>query len=189
MRCSAAIDRSGPGTHDPQHLVACATRLEETKQAAESYAAAVRRIAMAATVLGVYRVAETRKHFLSPWLFSEEELAQLGLPDIEVFVRDWGAFEIVRSQWAAHAPAKKSTGGRPGRLVEASALGRALEKTGIGDEDRFLTRVRNDLTPAVERVRDQILANHPEARDFITTQYPAALQQGALDEERDRGGV
>lgn len=144
---------------------------------------------MAATIIGVYRVGETRKHFLTPWLFSEEELQHLGLPDIEHFVRDWGAFEIVRSQWAAHAPAKKSIAGRPGRLIEPSALGRALERTGIGDEERFLRRVRDELTPAVERVRDKILAAHAEARDFVTTGYPQALQQGANDEEGNRGAV
>jgi hypothetical protein len=131
--------------------------------------------------------AETRKHFLTPWLFSDEELKQLGLPDIEYFVQDWGAFETVRSQWAAHARAKKSTRERPGRLIDASALGRALERTGIGEEEQFLRRVRDELTPAVERVRDKILEAHTEARDFITTGYPQALQQGAIDEERSRG--
>lgn len=173
----------------PQHLVTCSKRLAEAHQVSETYAAAVRRIAMAATVIGVYRVGETRKHFLTPWLFSEEELQHLGLPDIEHFVRDLGAFETVRSQWAAHAQAKKSTARSPGRLVDASALGRALERTGIGNEEQFLRRVRGDLTPAVEKVRDRILEAHPEARDFITTGYPQALQQGAIDEERNRGAV
>lgn len=173
----------------PQHLVTCAKRLEEAQQVSETYAAAVRRIAMGATVIGVYRVAETRKHFLTPWLFSEEELRHLGLLDIEHFVRDAGAFETVRSQWAAHAQAKKSTARSPGRLIDASALGQALERTGIGDEEQFLRRVRDELTPAVERVRDKILEAHPEARDFITTGYPQALQQGAIDEERNRGAV
>jgi len=173
----------------PQHLVTCAKRLEEAKEASETYAAAVRRIAMAATVIGVYRVGETRRHFLTPWLFSEEELQHLDLRDIERFVRDSGAFETVRSQWAAHAQAKKSTGGTPGRLIPASALGRALERTGIGDEEQFLRCVRDELTPAVERVRDKVLEAHPEARDFITTGYPKALQQGAIDEEKSRGAV
>lgn len=173
----------------PQHLVTWADRLEETQRVSETYAAAVRRIAVAATVIGVYRVGETRKHFLTPWLFSEEQLQHLGLPDIELFVRDWGAFETVRAQWAAHAPAKKSTARRPGRLIDASALGRALERTGVGDEEQFLRRVRDELTPAVERVRDKILEAHAEARDFITTGYPKALQQGAIDEERNRGAV
>ena len=135
----------------PQHLVTWSKQLEEAHQVSETYAAAVRRIAMAATVIGVYRIGETRKHFFTPWLFSEEELQHLGLPDIEHFVRDLGAFEIVRSQWAAHAQAKKSTARVPGRLVDASALGRALEKTGIGNEEQFLRRVRDDLMPAVER--------------------------------------
>lgn len=173
----------------PQHLVTCAKRLVESQQVSEKYAAAVQRIAMVATVLGVYRVSETRKNFLTPWLFSDEELKQLGLPDIEHFVRDWGAFETVRSQWAAHAPARKSTARRPGRLIDASALGRALERTGIGEEEQFLRRVRDELTPAVERVRDKILEAHAEARDFITTGYQQALQQGAIDEERSRGAV
>ena len=173
----------------PQHLVTYSNRLEEARQVSETYAADVRRIAMAATVIGVYRVGETRKHFLTPWLFSEEELQQLGLPDIEHFVRDLGAFETVRSQWAAHAQAKKSTAQSPGRLVDASALGRALERTGIGNEEQFLRRVRDDLTPAVEKVRDRILEAYPEARDFIMTGYPQALQEGAIDEERNRGAV
>ena len=170
----------------PQHLMTCANQLEETKPVSATCAAAVRRIAMAATVIGVYRVGETRKHFLTPWLFSEEELRRLGLPHIEHFVRDLGAFETVRSQWAAHAQARKSTGRSPGRLIDASALGRALERTGIGDEEQFLRRIRDELTPAVERVRDKILEAYPEARDFITTGYPQALQQGAIDEERNR---
>jgi hypothetical protein len=173
----------------PQHLVTCAKRLEDAHQVSETYAAAVRRIAMAATVIGIYRVGETRKHFLTPWLFSEEELQHLGLPDIGHFVRDSGAFEAVRSQWAAHAQAKRSTARSPGRLIDASALGRALERTGIGDEERFLRHVRDNLTPAVEKVRDKVLEAHPEARDFITTGYPQALQQGAIDEERNRGAV
>ena len=170
----------------PQHLMTCAAQLEETQRVSATYAAAIRRIVMTATVIGVYRVNETRKHFLTPWLFSEDELRQLGLPNIEHFVRDWGAFETVRSQWAAHAQAKKSTALNPGRLIEPSALGRALERTGIGNEDEFLRRVRDELTPAVERVRDKILETHAEARDFITTRYPQALQQGAIDEERRR---
>jgi len=49
-----------------------------------------------------------------------------------------------------------------------------------------LRRVRDELTPAVERVRDKILEAHAEARDF-TTGYLQALQQGANDEERNRG--
>lgn len=173
----------------PQHLMTCAKRLVEARQVSETYAAAVRRIAMGATIIGVYRVGETRKHFLTPWLFSEKALQHLGLPGIKHFVRDLGAFETVRSQWAAHAYAKKSSARRPGRLIDASALGRALERTGIGDEEQFLKRVRDDLTPAVEKVRDKILELHPEARDFVTTGYPQALQQGAIDEERNRGAV
>ncbi|MEX2164936.1 MAG: hypothetical protein WD823_11925 [Sulfuricaulis sp.] len=173
----------------PQHLMTCANKLEETQRVSATYAAAVQRIAMTATVIGVYRVNETRKHFLTPWLFSEEELQRLGLPEIEHFVRDCVAFETVRSQWAAHAQAKKSTIRRPGRLIDASALGRALERTGIGDEEQFLRRIRDELTPAVERVRDKILEAYAEARDFITTGYPRALQQGAIDEERNRDAV
>lgn len=173
----------------PQNLMTCVNQLEATQSVSATYAAAVRRIVMTVTVIGVYRVNETRKHFLTPWLFSEDELLQLGLPDIEHFVRDWGAFETVRSQWAAHAQAKKSTALKPGRLIDAWALGRALERTGIGDEEQFLTRVRDELIPAVERVRDKVLEGHPEAREFITTKYPEALQQGAIDEERNHGAV
>lgn len=173
----------------PQHLVTCASRLEEAHKVSETYAAAVLRIAMAATVIGIYRVSETRKHFLTPWLFSEEALRGLGLPNIEHFVRDTAAFETVRSQWAAHAQAKRSTARSPGRLIDASALGRALERTGIGAEEQFLSRVRDELVPGVERVRDKILEAHPEARDFITTGYPQALQQGAIDAERNPGPV
>src|SRR5215470_10419005 len=159
----------------PQHLVTFAKRLEESRQVTETYAAAVRRIAMATTVIGVYRVGETRKHFLTPWLFSESELQDLGLPGLENFVRDLGAFETVRSQWAAHAQARKSTAQGPGRLIDAAALGRALERTGIGNDEEFLRRVRDDLIPAVERIRDRILQAHPEAQDFITIGYPQAL--------------
>jgi len=170
----------------PQHLMTYANQLEETKRVSASCAAAVRRIAMTAAVIGVYRVSETRKNFLTPWLFSEEELQQFGLPDIKHFVRDWVAFETVRSQWAAHAQASRPAARRPGRLIDAWALGRALERTGIGDEEQFLRRIRGELTPAVEKVRDKILEAYPEARDFITTGYPQALQQGAIDEERNR---
>jgi hypothetical protein len=69
------------------------------------------------------------------------------------------------------------------------ALGRALERTGLGNEEQFLRRVRDELTPAVEKIRDRLLEAHPEARDFITTGYPQALQQGAIDEETIRGAV
>jgi len=170
----------------PQHLMTIANQLEESQRVSPTYAAAIRRIVMTATVIGVYRVNETRKHFLIPWLFSEQELRLLGLPNVEQFVRDWSAFEIVRSQWAAHAQAKKSTATRPGRLIEPSVLGRALERTGIGNEEEFLRRVRDELIPAVERVRDKILKTHAQARDFITTGYPQALQRGAIDEEQRR---
>jgi hypothetical protein len=174
----------------PQHLVTCAKRLEESRQVTETYAAAVRRIAMATTVIGVYRVGETRKHFLTPWLFPESELQDLGLSGLENFIRDVGAFETVRSQWAAHAQAKTSTTQGPGRLIDAEALGRALERTGIGNDEEFLKHVRDNLIPAVERVRDRILQAHPEAQDFITTGYPQALQQGAIEEEaRNRGAA
>jgi hypothetical protein len=164
-------------------------RLEEAHQVSETYAASVRRIAIAVTVTGVYRVGETRKHFLTPWLFSEEELLHLGLPGIEHFVRDLGAFEIVRSQWAAHAQAKKSSARSLGRLVDASALGRVLERTGLGNEEQFLRRVRDEVTAAVEKIRDRLLEAHPDARDFTTAGYPQALQQGAIDEETTRGAV
>src|SRR5262244_3838863 len=40
----------------PQHLVACFKRLEDAHHVSETYAAAVRRLAMAATVIGIYRV-------------------------------------------------------------------------------------------------------------------------------------
>ena len=167
----------------PQHLITWINKLEAAQQVSEDCAAAVHRTAMASIVIGVYRVSETRQHFLVPWLFCEDKLLQLGLLSIEHFVRDRAAFQMVRSQWAAHARAKKSTNRQPGRLIDASALGRALEKTGVGDEDRFLKRVRNELIPAVEKVRDNILKIYPEAREFITKTYPDSLRQGAIDEE------
>jgi hypothetical protein len=54
-------------------------------------------------------------------------------------------------------------------------------------EEKFLRRVREELAPAVERIRDKILEAHAEAPDFITRGYPQALQQGAMEEERNRG--
>ncbi len=167
----------------PQHL-ALSIRVEASQPTSSAAVFAIRKVAMLTTVIGVCRVHEIRKHFLTPWLFSEGELQLLGLQTIEHYIHDWGSFQTVRSQWAAHATAKESTATSPGRLVEASALGRALERTGIGNEEKFLTLVRTELLPAVERVRDKLLETHPQARSFITDEYPQALLKGASEEEK-----
>lgn len=173
----------------PQHLAALCDKYDATPQSSERYSAAVRRIAISAVVNGIYRVRETRQHLLCPWLFSDEELSQLGLPDVETFVGDWAAFEVVRSQWAAHAPARRSRGTAPGQLVAGEVLGRAIVRTGLDDEAGFLARVRDDLVPGIENVRNAILQRHPGAREVLTTDYPRRVQQGVSDEQlrREKG--
>lgn len=162
----------------PQHLFTLFTKLEESKRASERYVSAVRHVAITSAIISLYRLKETRDHFLVS-LFSADELDTLGFLRLEQFVGDWKAFEIVRHQYAGHAIAKPAKSGRPGRMLTAGQLGRALRRTSLWDAEAFLLRIREELVPAVERVRDELFRRFPEARRFVEITYPEELNQAA----------
>lgn len=136
---------------------------------------------MIAAIVGLYRIHEAREELLVPWLYTDAELRSHGLAPVPEFVGDWKAFETLRSQYAAHATSRRADRGRPGRILPGVVFGRALKRTGLWDADAFLRRTREDLVPAVERVRDALLARFPEARPFVEGGYLAEIERGAPD--------
>lgn len=94
--------------------------------------AAVRNMILRSVIVNVYRVQEARAHYLCPWVFSDDELHALGLPDMEYFLGGaaaWKAFELLRHQYAGHATGKGATPTNPGRLLPARVLGRAIHES------------------------------------------------------------
>lgn len=162
----------------PQHLFTLFTKLEDSGRATERYGSAVRHVAIASAIINLYRLKETRDHFLV-YLFSADELGRLGFPHLEQFVGNWKPFEIARHQYAGHAIAKRAKSGRPGRVLTAGQIGRALRRTGLWDAEAFLLRIREELVPAVEKVRNEIFRRFPEARRFVEITYPEELNRAA----------
>ena len=161
----------------PDQLFRLAGRWEAEHRESSIFCDAVRRTAMVAAVLAIFRLREIKANFLTPWLFTESELVGLGFASPEAFVRDWEAFETIRHQWAGHATSREARGGQPGRMLEATALGRALARTGLSDPDAFLRTVKDALVPGVERTRDELLRRFPEAAEFIR-RYPVDMEIG-----------
>jgi hypothetical protein len=162
----------------PQHLFELFTSLSERGRASERYAAAMRRTALRGAIISVYRLRETREHFLR-FLFSADELNGLGFPNLEQLVQDWKAFEVVRHQYAGHSTARKSTAISPGRLLAPRKLGDCLGRTGLWDADSFLRRVRQTVVPGVEQVRTRLLERYPTARPYIEGGYASEVQESA----------
>lgn len=169
----------------PQHLFEMFTRLESQARTTERYAAAARHTAITIAIVNLYRIHEAREEMLVPWLYTDAELRGFGFGPVGEFVGHWPSFEIIRSQYTAHAVARRARAGlTPGRLVSAPILGRALRRTGLWDAQTFLRRVREDLVPAVERSRDALLARFPDARAFVAGGYLADLEASAAPEAR-----
>lgn len=163
----------------PQHLFVWTATLEAQGRTSERYAATVRRTAMIAAIVGLYRLHEARTDLLVPWLYSDTELREHGFVTIREFVGDWSAFETLRHQYAAHATSRRAGQGRPGRILSGVVFGRALKRTGLWDAEAFLLRTREQLVPAVETIRDALLVRFPPAREFVEGGYLAEIEKGA----------
>lgn len=163
----------------PQHLSSLARKWYEGEAISERYAAAMNHLIMMSIIMNLYRLQETRDHFLEGCLFSDNELRRLGFPPVKEFVGDWNSFMIVRGQYTGHVIAKKATKTKPGRILSAVALGQALRKTDLWNSDNFLQRVREELVPGVERVKDELLQRYPDARNFLEFTYPTELKIAA----------
>jgi hypothetical protein len=134
-------------------------------------------------IVNVYRVQEARENYLCPWVFADDELRALRLPDMREFVGGapaWKAFELLRHQYAGHATGKGATPASPAHLLPARVLGRAIHESGLYDLRVFLGRVRAELAPALERTRDEVGRRYPDLRGFIQ-QYAVEMA-----EARDR---
>ena len=131
-------------------------------------------------IVNLYRVQEARDHYLCPWVFSDDGLRALGLPDMEGFLGGalaWKAFELLRHQYAGHATGKGATASSPGRLLPARVLGRAIRDARLHDLPAFRRRIRMELAPALEGLRDEIGRRYPDLRRFIQ-QYAAEERSG-----------
>lgn len=143
------------------------------------YLAAVRHILLMSVVINLYRLKETRDHFLVPWLFSDSDLRKLSFPPVEEFIGNdkWSSFETVRNQYAGHSTKGKPKKAEPGRIVPASRLGRALRDTGLNNLKVFLWRVVEELGPGIENVRAELTRRYPKVEGFIKDTYPLELER------------
>lgn len=127
-------------------------------------------LAFTACVLSVYRLRETRDHLLVDWLFTDKEARDLGLPPLQEFiggVKQWTNFELIRHNMAGHSMIRKATKSRPGGIVPARVLGTAVRQAGLSDWKVFVARVREELTPAVQNIRDELAKEYPEVKDYL----------------------
>lgn len=145
------------------------------------YLGAVRHTALTSVVIHLWRLHETRKNFLVPWLFTDAELKALGLPTLDEFLGPGKVkfLEIVRHQYAGHPTAKGAKGGVPGEIIAPEVLGYALREIGLTRSAAFLDRVQCEIVPGVEKVRNEIVRRFPEAETYMKETYPIALE-GAL---------
>ncbi len=130
----------------------------------------LRHIAFQSAVLAVFRLRETRDHLLVGWLFTERQLRDLGFMPVEEFIggeRNWRSLEIVRHQILGHSIARKATKAKPGRIISPSSLGKAMWQAGLSDWEAFADRVRKELIPGVQRVRDELAEMYPDARTYV----------------------
>ena len=141
----------------------------ENFQHSVSKISGLRHIAFQSAVLNLFRLRETRDHLLVGGLFTDQALRDLGLPPLQEFIgsdQNWKSFEIVRHQIAGHSVARKATRSKPGRIIPASVLGKAVREAGLYDWKAFVQRVRRDVIPGVERVRDELASRYPGAKEF-----------------------
>lgn len=118
-------------------------------------------LAFTACVLSVYRLRETRVHLLRDhllvdWLFTDKEARDLGLPPLQEFIgggKQWANSSLSGTTWRV-IPCRKATKSRPGGIVPARVLGTAVRQAGLSDWKVFVARVREELTPAVQNIRD-----------------------------------
>jgi hypothetical protein len=168
----------------PRHLHALTERLEDGPVNMQ-WLAGVRHTVLMSIVMQVYRLKETREHFLCPWLFADVELRRLGLLPLEEFIGHgkWRYFEIVRHQYAGHATSREAERGRPGRVLPASVLGNAFREAGLVNSIMFLDRVVAELAPAVENVLAELRQRYPDVDTFVKMTYPTELEQ-AMNAQR-----
>ncbi len=155
----------------PTHLIELSQKWQALNPLPISEIAAVRHLVFMSIVVNIFRLRETRQSFIEGWLLSDDRLRELGFPPLEDFIgaEKWSQFEVVRHQYAGHATGKEGTWKSPGRIVPASVLGKAIRETGLSDLESLLARVRMELVPGVERVRDEIYKVYPAAKEFIIT--------------------
>ncbi|TKS57851.1 MAG: hypothetical protein EWM72_03426 [Nitrospira sp.] len=161
----------------PRYVFDLSTRWEALSPSPEKVIAAFRHMALASLILNLYRLHETRSHFLVPFLYTESELKTLGLISVEEFIGAdrWKDFEILRHQYAGHATAKKAEGNIGGHILPPKLLGKAIRRTGLSDPAAFLNRIDKQLLPPVERVRNELGERFPAAKDFIKS-YALAVE-------------
>jgi len=134
---------------------------------------------------------EIRDHLLADWLFTDEELRAMGLPPLQEFIgtdKKWRNFEIVRHNLAGHSMIRKSTKNKRGRIIPARVLGSASREAGLADWKEFVTRVRKELTPAVQNIRDALVTEYPEARDYLRNYQTEHefFEYSAYDKDADK---
>ena len=161
----------------PRYVFDLSTHWEALSPLPEKVIAAFQHMALASLILNLYRLHETRSHFLVPFLFTESELKKLGLISVEEFIGadGWKDFEILRHQYAGHATAKKAEGNISGQILSPKRLGEAIRKTGLNEPPGFLNRIENELLPPVERVRNELGERFPAAKEFINS-YNLAVE-------------
>jgi hypothetical protein len=139
---------------------------------------AMRHTALMSIVIGLWRLHEARAQFLVPWLFSDEELNDLGVPSLDMFFGGTlKSFETVRHQYVGHVTAKEAKSGKPGEIIRPDVLGRALRDTGLSDSTALLKRVEQELVPNLERLVRTLVARFPESEEYFRESYPIALEQ------------
>jgi hypothetical protein len=127
-------------------------------------------MALTASILNVYRLRETRDHILFGWLFTDQELRDYGLPPLQEFIGNetkWKNFEIIRHNMAGHSMIRRSTKSKPGKIIPAELLSTAVRKAGLNDSRGFVTRVSEELTPGVIKVRDELAQEYPDVKHYL----------------------
>ena len=163
----------------PKHIFGLVTGQEEVGRVARWYAIAARRVAMQIVAVNLFRLHEAREQLLCPWLFSDEELRGMAFVPLAEFVGSWPALLTIRHQFAGHMLSRESDRGQPGRILAPEVSGRVWRESGLLEADVFLTRVENELIPAVERVRSELFRRWPATEDYVRRIYPAAFDRGA----------
>jgi hypothetical protein len=145
--------------------------------------AAVRNVCILSIVVNLYRVMEIREHFLVDFLFTEENLRDLGFPSIEKFFGGAAKvrrLEVLRHQFAGHAMGRWAANDQPGRLIPAKLLGQALRETGLTELPDFAERLREEVAAQLESFVRELNRLFPAVSKFIREDYPLELENGQL---------
>jgi hypothetical protein len=145
--------------------------------------AAIRNLCLMSIVVNLYRVKEIQDHFLAEFLFTPEELRQLGFPSIEDFIggpekMKW--LEILRSQFAGHAHAVWYGNNKPGKIIPPKLLGQALRETGLTDLPGFASRLRDEFAVMLETFIQKLRQIFPVVDKYVRQDYPLELERGRL---------